>query len=489
MKVEIILPQMGESVSEGTILKWFKKPGERVELDEILFEISTDKVDSEIPSPASGVVAEVNAEEGETVDIGSVLGFIETDASQVKTVEKSPKPEEPVVPKSPPGPEPSKEPAAETPQKVSGEPPVPSVQAVPPPPPPVTKPPVTVPEKRKVVAPAEEVPSVAPVATPSGAVGMKFYSPLVLKIAQIEGIPLGALETLQGTGIGGRITKKDILANLERLKHQRSAPAVTTVVQGQRVSAPATAKPDLASPSPGTGPDIVFSDDGTSVVPMDNMRSRIAEHMTFSIRTSVHVTTVSEADVTDLVSYRNRENQAFIEKEGFSLNYTSFVARALVLAIQEFPVLNASIEGKNIVYKKHVNIGIAVALEKGLIVPVVKHADEKNLIGIAREIHDLSTRARTKKLLPDEVQDSTISITNFGSFGNLFGTPIINQPNVAIVGVGAIKKKPVVIEDAIAIRDMMYLTLTFDHRIVDGAEGGMFLKKIVEYIEKIEKLV
>ncbi|MCH7782186.1 2-oxo acid dehydrogenase subunit E2, partial [candidate division KSB1 bacterium] len=341
MKVEIILPQMGESVSEGTILKWMKKPGDRVELDEILFEISTDKVDSEIPSPATGIITELKAAEGDTVGIGSVLGYIETEAKQAEV--KTPPPKQPVKTEevkpaapAPPVPEPVHE--VETHQTS------------------VTHAVTPAPEQ----TPVDTKPLMAP-----GDGERKYYSPLVLKIAQEEGIPLGALETIKGSGIAGRITKKDILANLQRLKLPPesvtdTSPAATEKKGTGGAFDTVPIQTTFSSDAIKTRPEIAYAADGTSVVPLDNMRQRIAEHMIHSVRTSVHVTSVSEADVTELVHYRDRENEEFLNREGFALNYAAFVTRALVLAVQDFPNLNASLDGTNIIYKKNINVGIAV---------------------------------------------------------------------------------------------------------------------------------
>ncbi|MFC1492813.1 dihydrolipoamide acetyltransferase family protein [candidate division KSB1 bacterium] len=427
MKIEIIMPQMGESIAEGTIIKWWKQPGDMVEKDEILFEISTDKVDTEIPSSADGILTEIVIPEGETVSIGTVLGYIETetDKAEVKTQLPDAKKEK------------IDEPAKDSPAKG---------------------------KKQRELEESEEIPSAYE--------GKKrFYSPVVVKIAGENDISLSQLETIQGSGVGGRITKKDIIENIERLK-----PADT---------AAAPVEKDMETADQG----IDYDEKGQKVVPMDNMRLKIAEHMVHSVKTSPHVSVVSEVDMTGIVKYKDKKEAAFIKKEGFSLNITAFIAKALVMAIQDFPILNSSLDGKNIIFKKNINLGIAVAIEKGLLVPVVRNSEEKNLVGLARSIYDLSTRSRTKKLLPEEVMHSTISITNFGVFGNLFGAPIINQPNAAILGVGAVKKRPVVINDAIAIRDMMYLSLSFDHRVIDGATGGQFLERIVKYLEDVDTLV
>ncbi len=422
MKIEIIMPQMGESIAEGTIIKWWKQPGDAVEKDEILFEISTDKVDTEIPSPADGTFTEIVIPEGETVSIGTVLGYIETETDQAVVKE-------------------------DVPVGRSGEVEENST------------------ESNRLMKTAGE--------TGIERSGRKrFFSPVVMKIASENNISLSQLESIQGTGVGGRLTKKDLLANLESLKSGASPDLETEKVEEYDSSG-----------------SMDFGNKDYTVVPMDNMRVKIAEHMVQSVRTSPHVSVVSEVDMTDVILYKAKKEEPFRKKEGFSLNITAFIARALVKAIGDFPILNSSLDDNNIIYKKNINLGIAVALENGLIVPVIKNSEEKTIVGLARSVFDLSTRARSKKLLPEEVVDSTISITNFGVFGNLFGAPIINQPNVAILGVGAVKKKPVVINNAIAIRDMMYLCLSFDHRVIDGATGGQFLESIVKYLEDVETLV
>jgi 2-oxoglutarate dehydrogenase E2 component (dihydrolipoamide succinyltransferase) len=403
--IDVVMPQMGESIVEGTLTKWLKKPGERVERDEPLFEISTDKVDTEIPAPAAGVLAEVAVEEGQTVAINTVVGRIdETGAAAAApppppaAVERFPEPA--------PGPEPVPAPT-----------PLPEPLPAPEPAPP---------------APAREV---------AGPV-----SPLVRRMAREHNIDLRLVE---GTGLGGRITKQDVEAFLAR--------------------APRAAAP------------------GGRVEPMSTMRRKIAEHMILSQRTSAHVTTFHKVDMTRVVRLRDRVKADFQARYGFPLTFLPFVIRGAAEALRAYPLVNASIDGANIVYHDEINIGIAVALEggHGLIVPVIRAADEKNVVGLQRAIVDLSTRARAKQLKPEEVQGGTFSITNFGSFGSVFATPVINQPQVAILGVGAIEKVPVVTEDdAIAIRSVAYLGLSFDHRLIDGALADRFCGKVKAVLEE-----
>ena len=453
-KVDMLMPQMGESITEGTIIKWHKKEGERVEKDEILLEISTDKVDTEIPSPESGVIQKLLAAEGDTVQVGAVIAEIETEgngrdvaAEQTATrAETVPEPAAAVQEAAQPQ-------VVETPTAAPAAAPAPQPTAVetPPPPPAVQTTPVT------------EAP-------PTDGKRRKFFSPLVRSIARAEGISLEELERIPGTGVNGRVTKNDILAYIE-----------------QRKKAPAA--PPTAAPAPAAAPAYVppvqpeFADDRVEIIPMDHMRKSIAQHMVNSVKTSPHVFAVSEADMTNLVRFREKHKEAFLKKEGFKLTYMPFIIQACAQALRDFPLVNSSVQEDKIVRKKYINIGVAVALENnGLIVPVIKGADGMNLLGLARVANDLAQRARTRKLKPDEVQDGTFSITNMGVFGSLMGLPIINQPQVAILGVGVIKKRPVVINEAIAIRDMMYISLSFDHRIVDGALAGQFLERIAYYL-------
>ncbi len=445
--IDVVMPQMGESIVEGTLTKWLKKAGEKVERDEPLFEISTDKVDTEIPSPAAGVLAEVLVQEGTTVGINTVVARIGDGAAA-----PAPAPA-PVVAAAPPPPPPP--PPA----------PAPVVAAAPPPPPPAPAP-------APVAAAEEEVDS------PQGPL-----SPLVRKMAREFGIDLNMV---RGTGAGGRITKLD-------LENYMAAQGARTMAQppAPPVAAPAPPPPPPPAPAPvvaaatPTTPLPRAEAAKTRVEAMSMMRRKIAEHMVMSKQTSAHVTTVHKVDMTKVAKMRERNKGVFQERYGFSLTYLSFVLRATTTALRQYPILNASIQDTNVVYHNDVNIGVAVALDggSGLIVPVIRNADEKNVAGLQRAVVDLSTRARSKQLKPDEVTGGTFSITNFGSFGSVFATPVINQPQVAILGVGTVEKQPVVIDDAIAIRSIAYLALTFDHRLIDGAMADQFTGKIKSILE------
>jgi len=414
MPSNVIMPQMGESIFEGTLTKWLKKVGDPVKRDEPLFEISTDKVDSEIPAPASGVLSEIRVNEGETVQINTVVGVISEDGATAS-------------------PSPARAEAKEAPKQQVAEP--------------------ARPEPAEASMPEPESPAPASRSVRS--------SPLVKRIAREEDVDLGQLE---GTGLGGRITKKDILSHLSGR-------------QSTDVPPPPAPRPRM--------PSTERSPAGSSeVVPMSAMRKSIAEHMLASRRTSAHVTTVFEVDLTRIVNMKNQHAQEFLEREGGKLSYMPFFIKTVAGALKEFPVVNASISGTDIIYKKDVNIGVAVALDWGLIVPVVKNADEKSFLGIAKTASSLAERARQKKLAPEDVQGGTFTITNPGVFGSLLGTPIINQPQVAILCIGAITKRPVVINDAIAIRSMAYLTLTFDHRLIDGAVADHFMFSLKNKLEQ-----
>jgi 2-oxoglutarate dehydrogenase E2 component (dihydrolipoamide succinyltransferase) len=407
------MPQMGESIAEGTITKWYKKVGDKIAKDETLLEISTDKVDSEIPSPSAGVVAELLFPEQKTVDVHTVIARIQTDTS---------------VPLA------KREAVVRSALETKGS------EIVPPPP------------------FVERTDSLATNNAPSPDA---FYSPLVLNIARAEGISLSELEHIPGTGLNGRVSKKDILNYVENKK------------SGKASSSPQALRP--AAPS-----------GGVEIIKMDTMRKAIAEHMVRSIHTSAHVGSVTEADVTKIVAYREKHKVDFEKRQRFKLTFTPFFVEVVVRALKDFPLVNCSIDGDSILLRKDINVGVAVALENGLIVPVVKNAAARDFTSLASAVNDLSGRARTKKLLPDEVQGGTFTITNPGIFGNLFGFPIINQPQVAILGVGAIKKRPVVIDDAIAIRSMVYISMSYDHRIIDGALGGKFLQRIVQDLENFD---
>ncbi|MGA2589336.1 MAG: 2-oxoglutarate dehydrogenase, E2 component, dihydrolipoamide succinyltransferase [Bryobacteraceae bacterium] len=433
---DVVMPQMGESIVEGTLTKWLKKPGERVERDEPLFEISTDKVDTEIPSPAAGTLSEVMVEEGATVGINTVVARIDEGGDGAKPAAAAAPP--PVAAAAPP--------AAPEPQPEAAQP---AAEPAPPPP------------------PAEEP------AEPAGPL-----SPLVRKMAREYSIDLSKVK---GTGAGGRITKQDLEAYIAT---QQQAPAPPPPPQA---SAPPPPPPVQAPPPPAAAQQLPplppAGQAKARIEPMSTMRIRIAEHMLASRRTSAHVTTVHKVDMTKVARMRERHKADFQSRYGMSLTYLPFVVRATVVGLRTYPLLNASIEGNNIIHHNEIHIGIAVALENGLIVPVIRQADEKNVLGLQRSIVDLATRARSRQLKPDEVQGGTFSITNFGSFGSVIATPIINQPQVAILGVGAVEKTPVVIDDAIAIRSVMYLSLSFDHRLIDGALGDQFTAKVKEVLE------
>ena len=431
MDVKVVMPQMGESITEGTIIKWHKKVGDAVKKDETLLEISTDKVDSEIPSPASGIVKEILVPEQKTVPVHTVIAIIESEGDGLRDEQE-----------------------INRPPSVSTEAPV------------LKQTPHAEPSAHKLVHEAAPADS-------------RFYSPLVLTIAREEGISMEELARIPGTGSGGRVTKKDILAYVESRKATPSIPIAPEqpVAQISPQAAPSSVS-ELAKRYPPQE---------FEIIEMTNVMQRMAEHMVRTVHTSPHAFTVSECDVTRIVEYRNRHAEEFERREGFKLTYTPFIAEACVRAIKEFPLINSQVEGTSIIIRKSVNLGIAVASPTGLIVPVVKHADELNFLGLARAINDLAVRARTKKLLPDDVQGGSFSITNYGVFGSIIGLPLINQPQVAILGVGAFQKRPVIVNDAIAIRTMVYLTLSFDHRVVDGELGGKFIERIVQLLEEFDE--
>jgi pyruvate dehydrogenase E2 component (dihydrolipoamide acetyltransferase) len=455
---DVVMPQMGESIVEGTLTKWLKKPGERVERDEPLFEISTDKVDTEIPSPAAGVLKEVLVEEGKTVAISTVVGRIEEGAGNGASAPA------PAAAKQAPAP-----PAAASPSAAA--------------PPPKPAEPAAQPEPPLVAEPPSQPPAAAAQADGDSQTGA--LSPLVRKMAREYGIDL---RQVKGTGGGGRITKQDLDAYMSaqgaRTMAQAGAPAPPAPAASSAPPAPAAAASETrpAAPAPAT-PMPRAEAPRARVEAMSTMRAKIAEHMILSKRTSAHVTTVHKTDMTKIAKMRERHKTEFQQRYGYSLTYLPFVIAAAVEAIRAYPIVNASIEGNNIIYHNEINIGIAVALENGLIVPVIRNADERNVTGLQRAVVDLSTRARSRQLKPDEVQGGTFSITNFGSFGSVFATPIINQPQVAILGVGSVEKIPVVVDDAIAIRSVAYLALTFDHRLIDGSVADQYTGKVKSILE------
>ncbi len=437
--------------------KWLKKPGDTVERDEPLFEISTDKVDTEIPSPAAGTLSEVLVQEGETVGINTVVARIgEAGAA----------------------------PAASAPSEAAAP-----QQAEPAPSPTSAPGPAVEPEPEQAVSP-QAAPAEEASADASGPL-----SPLVRKMARENGIDLAKVK---GTGAGGRITKQDVESHLANKTASAAEPQATTAgpypVTPGPAPTPVAASPTAPAPAPpapkpaaaassGPVPGQALPQAKTRIEPLGTMRTKIAEHMLMSQATSAHVTTIHKVDMTKIVKMRAKHKADFQTRYGISLTYLPFVTRATIEALKAFPHLNASIEGSNIIFHNEINIGIAVALENGLIVPVIRQADEKNVLGLQRAIVDLAARARARQLKPDEVAGGTFSISNFGSFGSVMATPVINQPQVAILGVGTVEKVPVVIDDAIAIRSVMYLSLSFDHRLIDGALGDQFTGKIKQILE------
>src|SRR6266566_2797131 len=459
MAVDIVMPQMGESIFEGTITRWFKKPGDKVERDEPLFEISTDKVDAEIPSPSAGILKEIKVGEGQTVPIQTVVGVI--DAAGAAAAAPAPTP----VPAKAQAPAPAKAPAAV---------------------------PAPAPAPRPVPAPVAAAPVAASAPSAPHDGGRIHSSPLVRRMAKEHGIDLS---TVQGTAAGGRISKQDIEAVIAASGGAPAAvPSVVSIPAARPVLVPAAPAPvTVAAPgTPGVQAHVALETavpreriyfGNYEVQSMSTMRQRIAEHMVASKRVSAHVYSVDEIDMTKIAVLRAKSKEEFEKRYETKLTFMPFFVKAAVAGLRAFPTLNASLDGTNIVLHKDINIGIAVALDWGLIVPVVKNADEKNLLGIQRTMNDLAERARSKKLKPEEVQEGTFSITNPGVFGGLFGLPVISQPNVGILGLGAIEKRPVVVDDAIAIRSMCYVTLSYDHRVVDGAIAHQFLHKVKETLE------
>jgi 2-oxoglutarate dehydrogenase E2 component (dihydrolipoamide succinyltransferase) len=462
---DVIMPQMGESIAEGTVTKWLKKVGDRVERDEPLFEISTDKVDAEIPAPAAGVLKEIRVEPGATVPINTVVAILADEGAAIEAAPAaaattSPAPERAAVPAPAPPTTPAPPGArAETSAAPAAAAPPPAAPVAPAPPKPRSE--MTIEELRQTRS-----------------------SPVVRRIAADHAVDI---REIQGTGISGRVTKQDILGHLQ------SQPVAAAA--GAAVPQPATA-PVAPAVSPAVVPAVqpVVSpipayrpDERVEIVPMSPIRRKTAEHMVLSRRVSAHVSTVWEIDMTRVDQLRAKHREAFEQRSGVKLTYLPFILKATVDALKAFPILNASVEGDSIVYKKDVNLGMAVALDWGLIVPVIRHADEKNLLGLARAVADLAERARTKRLKVDEVQGGTFTITNPGVFGSLYGMPIINQPQVAILCVGAIEKRPVIRDDAIAIRTMCYFALTFDHRIVDGSDADRFMALFKKSLQEFDE--
>ncbi len=489
--IDVVMPQMGESITEGTLTRWLKKPGEKIERDEPLFEISTDKVDTEIPAPAAGVLSEVLVQEGTTVAINSIVARIGDSASQAASASPAapaPPKEEPQAPVST-SPATGVGPSAAAPENRS------YAQQQAPPPPPTPVPTAAGPYPFEPQPSAQQTasqpvqnaqpappPSVAP--QPDGTEDQGPLSPLVRKMAREYSIDL---RQVHGTGAGGRITKQDVEAYMssQAARSYAATPAQAPAYPGsQQAPAPAQTSQPAATAQPAAPAMPLAESAKLRTEPMSTMRQKIAEHMVLSKRTSAHVTTVHRVDMTKITKLRDKSKAEFQARNGFSLTFLPFVTAAAAEALRAFPIFNGSIDGKNIVYYRDINIGIAVALEGGLIVPVIRNADEKNVQGLQRSIVDLATRARSRQLKPDEVQGGTFSITNFGSFGSIFATPVINQPQVAILGVGAVEKVPAVVDgDAIAIRSQAHLALTFDHRLIDGALADQFCQKVKSILE------
>ena len=442
---ELIMPKMGESVAEATIIKWLKEEGDTIEAEESVLEIATDKVDSEVPAPEDGVLIKKLFNEDDVVQVGQVIAIIQTEGGAS------------AAPSAP---------ASEAPAQEASPAPAAAQEA------------------EKMVANGV---ATAAIETPRSANG-KFFSPLVRSIAKEENVSLGELENLSGSGSEGRVTKADILAYVE---NRGSAPAAAPSAPAPAAkTAPAAAPAAKSAPAPKpAAPVSIGAND--EIIEMDRMRKMIADHMVMSKHTSPHVTSFVEADVTNLVNWRNKVKGEFQKREGEKITFTPLIIEALVKAIKDFPMINVSVDGTTIIKRGNINIGMAAALPSGnLIVPVIKNADNYNLVGLTKQVNDLARRARENKLSPDEISGGTYTLTNVGTFGNVLGTPIINQPQVAIMAAGAIIKKPAVVEtpegDMIAIRHKMFLSHSYDHRVVDGALGGMFVRRVADYLEQFD---
>ncbi len=451
-RYELVLPKMGESVAEATIIKWTKQPGDLIEIDESVLEIATDKVDSDVPSPVAGKLVETLYSVDDVVQVGATIAIIETGGS-TETIDES---------------------GAPTAQVKTDE----------------------APKTENITPPVREAQSEQPIISTSvnentsvtGSTSGRFYSPLVRSMAAEEGISISELETIKGSGSEGRVTKQDILdyINSKGSKTQ-SAPSANPVTSEQNKIAQSATKNPPAVSEPKTQPAVSLSA-GDEIIEMDRMRRLIADHMVMSKHTSPHVTSFVEADVTNLVQWRDKVKAGFEKREGEKITFTPIFMEAVAKAIKDLPMINVSVNGTQIIKKRDINIGMAAALPSGnLIVPVIKNADQLNLVGLTKAVNDLAKRARNSQLKPDDTTGGTFTLTNVGTFGNVMGTPIINQPQAAILAVGAIKKKPAVIEteygDVIAIRHMMFLSLSYDHRVVDGSLGGSFVRKVADYLE------
>ncbi len=485
MPIEVTMPQMGESIVEGTLVRWLKKPGDSVRRDEPLFEISSDKVDTEVPSPGDGVLTEIKVREGQTVPVNSVVCVLSGAGAPAAAAQVPAAPKAPVAPAAAPkavSPAPA---SASAPQRAD-------VRAAPPSAP------------RPLAPPAVPAAASAPAAAGTGTVvaldegGAHRSSPLVRKIAQEHGVDVSQV---RGSGTGGRVTKKDILDHLAA-QEAGAAGGGPAEPPGHvpAASAPAAGAPSAGAPATetaalgladlgGAGPAAAaggWNAAGVRVEPMTNMRAKIAEHMVHSKHTAAHVTTVHEVDMTQVAKARAARKDAFLQESGIKLTFLPFVLKAVIDGLKEWPIVNASISGKEIHYHRDIHLGIAVAIGDGLIVPIIRNAEEKSILGLARAVQDLAQRARTKRLTPTEVQGGTFTITNYGSFGSILATPVINQPQVAILGVGAAIKRPVVLpdSDAIAVRTMAFLSLSFDHRLIDGAVADQFMNVVKGSLER-----
>lgn len=458
---KLLMPKMGESVIEATILTWHKNVGDKVNEHDVVLEVATDKVDSEVPSPVTGVIKQLLHDVNVAVGVGEPLAIIEVDGDAPAQYIPSPKKEEIKEEVKPVAEEVVAEKVTAKPEPEIKQEPVQQVQ--------------------KIVEVAKEQ-----IQHSTGSIqnANKYYSPLVLNIAQVENISMQELETIAGSGADNRVTKEDILTYVEQKKNGliKPQPAVVTPQKQEE------AKKEIVQEKKT---EEKAQDSNIEIIEMDRMRKLISQHMTNSRKTAAHVSSFVECDVTNVVRWREKNKNAFQKREGFSLSFMPIFVEAITKAIKDFPMINVSVDGDKILKKKDINVGIATALPNGnLIVPVVKNADQKSLLGIAKAMNDIVVKARTNSLQPDDVMDGTYTISNIGTFGNIIGTPIINQPQVAIMAVGSITKKPVVIEvdgqDVIAIRHMMYLSHTYDHRVVDGKLGGMFVKKVSDYLEKFD---
>ena len=428
---ELVMPKMGESVAEATIIKWLKKPGDSIDLDEPVLEIATDKVDSEIPSPVAGILEKILFDEGQTIQVNGVIAIIQTGAAAATA--SSPAPAAPTASK---------------------------------------------PTETAVVPATASSP--VPVKSESG----KFYSPLVRNIAKEENVSITELDAMQGSGKDGRVTKEDILGYVQNRGSKSTAAATSPIPQATLQAPPTSVRSEIQAPA-------VSVSGGDEIIEMDRMRKLIADHMVMSKAVSPHVTSMVEIDVTNMVQWRDKVKKDFEKREGEKITFTPIILEAVARAIKDYPMINVSVNGTQIIKRKSINLGMATALPSGnLIVPVIKNADMLSLIGLTKSVNDLANRARANKLSPDDIAGGTFTVTNVGSFGNVMGTPIINQPQVAIMAVGVIKKKPAVLEtpqgDVIAIRQMMFCSLSYDHRVVDGSLGGSFLRRVADYLEAFD---